>query len=206
MFISFEGGDGCGKSTQISLLKEWFISTHLCLPEEVLIFREPGSTPLGESVREILLHRSDLNICRESELFLFMTARAQLSREIIRPALERGCVVLTDRFLLSSVVYQGYAGGLDIKKIWEIGLFATDGLLPDYTFILDIPSQESHARITREADRMELQGTVFHDKVRNGFLTEAALFPDKFCILDATESVSSIHEKICQRIKKRFYA
>ncbi len=192
MFIAFEGGDGAGKSTQIQLLAAYFRGQG----RAVTICREPGSTPLGEQVREVLLHQNDLHICRWSELFLFMTARAQLVMEVIRPALARGEVVLTDRFLLSSVVYQGYGGELGADAIWEIGRHATGGLLPAMTFILDVSLEVAEERRLAAPDRMESQGDAFHLRVRDGFLAEARRTPDIIKVISAEQPPQRIHEEI----------
>ncbi len=141
---------------------------------DVVVCRDPGSTPLGEVVRGILLDRHDLHINRRSEMLLYMAARAQMVEQVIRPALERGQLVLSDRFLLANVVYQGYGGGLDVATIWDVGRIATGGLMPDLTIVLDVPFEVAAARIARPLDRMEKQGSEFHARVREGFLTEAA--------------------------------
>ncbi|MDO4550299.1 MAG: dTMP kinase [Planctomycetia bacterium] len=192
MFIAVEGGDGAGKSTQVKLLARYFEEKG----REVVICREPGSTLLGERVREILLHQEDLKICRWSELFLFMAARSQLVTEVICPALSDGKVVLADRFLLSSMVYQGYAGELGVEEIREIGKYATGGLLPDLTFLLDISLQKAQERRQTQPDRMEKQGDLFHLRVREGFLAEAKKFPRKVVLLSAEHSVEEIHAQI----------
>ena len=191
-FIAVEGGDGAGKSTQIGMLAAFFRSRGM----KVTLCREPGSTPLGEDVREILLHREDMKICRWSELFLFMAARAQLTDEVIRPALERGEVVLTDRFLLSSVVYQGYGGSLPVDEIWRIGACATSGLLPGMTIVLDIPPEDAELRRQSAPDRMERQGDAFHQRVREGFLAEAQRFPEMIKIVAADRPAEVVHKEI----------
>lgn len=198
MFIAFEGGDGAGKTTQIQLLAGHFRAQG----RAVTICREPGSTPLGEQVRDVLLHRDDLHICRWSELFLFMTARAQMVAEVVRPALARGEVVLTDRFLLSSVVYQGYGGELGPDIIREIGLHATGGLLPDMTFILDISLEVAEQRRVTAPDRMESQGDAFHRRVRDGFLAEACRTPETIKVISAEQPADRIFEAILWILEK----
>jgi dTMP kinase len=188
MFISIDGVDGCGKSTQLRLLAEWF--RELGLP--VVTCRDPGSTPLGEAVREILLQRHDLAIHRRSEMLLYMAARSQLVEEVIRPALEQGKTVLSDRYLLANVVYQGHAGGLSVAELWEVGRLATAGVMPDLTVVLDLPASSAAARLQRPLDRMELQGDSFHAKVRQGFLDEASRSADKILVLDASRSIDAI--------------
>lgn len=192
MFVALEGGDGAGKSTQIPLLRAWLESQGL----KVTFCREPGSTRLGEKIREILLFQKETGICRMSELLLFMAARAQVTREIIRPALERGEVVLADRFLLSSIVYQGYGGELDVEEIRHVGQIATGGTLPDLNVILDVPLAVAKARRKGEPDRLESEADAFHERVRQGFLTEAALFPKSHCVISANQSIEAIQTEI----------
>lgn len=188
MFFSIDGGDGTGKSTQIERFCQWLREGgHM-----VVACRDPGSTRLGEAVRELLLNRHDLEIHRRSEMLLYMAARTQLAEEVIRPALERGDTVVTDRYLLANVVYQGYGGGLDIDTLWEVGRVATGGVMPDLTFVLDMPATAAAARIDRKLDRMEQQGDRFHARVREGFLAEAARWPDRIVVIDAARPVEQV--------------
>ena len=188
MFFSIDGGDGTGKSTQIQRFCQWLGDRG----QTVVACRDPGSTPLGEAVRELLLNRHDLEIHRRCEMLLYMAARTQLAEQIIRPALERGHTVVTDRYLLANVVYQGYGGGLDIDMLWEVGRVATDGVMPDLTFVLDMPATAAAARIDRKLDRMEQQGDSFHARVREGFLAEAARWPDRIVVIDAARPVEQV--------------
>lgn len=190
MFFSIDGGDGAGKSTQIPLFCEWLRSRGL----EVVSCRDPGSTHLGEAVRRILLDSRDLPIGRTSEMLLYMAARAQLAEEVIRPALAAGKTVVCDRYLLANVVYQGHAGGLDAATVWQVGLIATGGLLPDLTIVLDLPVDKAEARRTRALDRMEQQGREFHERVRRGFLDEAARQPERILVVDAGGSVDEVQQ------------
>ncbi len=192
MFISIDGGDGTGKSTQAELLAGWLRQQG----RQVVACRDPGSTPLGEAVRNVLLDRHDLNIHRRSEMLLYMAARAQLAEELIRPALEQGKTVLSDRYLLANVVYQGHAGGLDVPTLWEVGRIATGGLMPELTIVLDVPPEVSAARIDRPLDRMELQGAAFHARVREGFLAEAAQLPERIVVVDAAGPIDEVQEEI----------
>ena len=192
MFISIDGGDGTGKSTQVELLAEWLRTRG----HDLVTCRDPGSTPLGEAVRGILLDRHDLHIHRRGEMLLYMAARAQLVEEVIRPALGNGKTVLCDRYLLANVVYQGHGGGLDVAAIWEVGRMATDGLMPDLTIVLDVPAEVAASRITRPLDRMEKQGDAFHARVREGFLAEAAQAPEKIVVVDAARSVEEVQAEI----------
>ena len=199
MFISIDGGDGTGKSTQAELLVGWLRERGL----DVAACRDPGSTPLGEAIRAVLLDRHDLNIHRRSEMLLYMAARTQLVEEIVRPALAAGKTVLSDRFLLANVVYQGYGGGLDVPTLWEVGRVATGGLMPDLTVVLDVPPDAAAARIDRPLDRMEQQGAAFHARVREGFLAEAARDPDRIVVIDASGSIENIQAEIRKYVSER---
>jgi len=192
MFFSIDGGDGTGKSTQIDLFCRWLEGAG----HKVVRCRDPGSTPLGEAVRELLLNRHDLCIDRRSEMFLYMAARAQLAEEVIRPALTEGMTVVSDRYLLANVVYQGHAGGLDVESLWEVGRLATGGLLPDLTIVLDMPADAATRRLGGTLDRMEQQGGEFHAKVRQGFLDEAARRPDAIAVVDAGRSIDQVQADV----------
>lgn len=192
MFLSIDGGDGTGKSTQLKLLADWLRQQG----RDLVACRDPGSTPLGEAVRGILLDRHDLHIDRRSEMLLYMAARSQMVEEVIRPALEQGKTVLCDRYLLANVVYQGYGGGLDVPTLWEVGRIATGGLMPDRTIVLDVPADVAAARIARPLDRMEQQGAAFHARVREGFLIEAARAPDRITVVDASGTVEQVQTEI----------
>ena len=192
MFFSIDGCDGTGKSTQMDRLCRWLES----LGHTILTCRDPGSTALGEAVREILLDRDDLHIDRTSEMFLYMVARSQLVREVIRPALAKGKTVVCDRYLLANIVYQGYARGLDPELIRQIGQTATGGLEPDVTIVLDMSSEAAAARLDRPLDRMELQGVEFNRRVREGFLTEAARSPERIAVIDADQTVDQVEQDI----------
>ena len=199
MFFSIDGGDGAGKSTQVAMFCQWLGQQG----REVVACRDPGSTPLGEAVRQLLLDRHDLRIDRRSEMLLYMAARAQLGEEIIRPALANGKTVVSDRYLLANVVYQGHAGGLDVATLWEVGRVATGGLLPDLTIVLDMPAEAAAKRLVRQPDRMELQGEAFHARVRAGFLAEAARQPDRIAVLSAAQSIEQVQADI-RRAAERF--
>jgi dTMP kinase len=188
MFFSIDGGDGVGKSTQIERFCRWLRSQG----HDVVTCRDPGSTALGEAVRELLLNRHDLPIHRRSEMLLYMAARAQLVEEVIRPALEAGKTVVSDRFLLANVVYQGHAGGLDVDTLWRVGDIATGHLTPDLTIVLDLPSEAAASRLSGQLDRMEKQGAAFHARVRQGFLDEAARQGERIVVVDAGRSVEEV--------------
>lgn len=201
MFISLDGGDGVGKSTQIALLADWLRAAG----HEVLTCRDPGSTPLGEAVRRILLDTRDTPISRTAEMLLYMAARAQLVAEVIQPALAAGKIVISDRFLLANVVYQGHAGGLDVDELWRIGRVATAGVEPTLTVILDMSPVAAAGRISRPLDRMELQGDDFRQRLRQGFLTEAARRPDTCVVIGADRDVDAVQAEI-RRAIERFLA
>ena len=205
MFFSIDGGDGTGKSTQIDLFCQW-----LCQQgHQVVACRDPGSTPLGEVIRDLLLHRHDLEIGRRSEMLLYMAARSQLVTELIAPALQAGKTVVADRYLLANVVYQGYGGGLDVQALWEVGRVATGGLTPALTMVLDLPAEVAAARIQRNPDRMEMQGLEFHTRVREGFLTEARRQPEQIVVVDASRPIDIVQEGLrvaAQRVLNRIAA
>ena len=194
MFFSFDGIDGCGKSIQSDLFCRYLRAAG----REVVFCRDPGSTTLGEAVRGILLDGEINTISPRSEMLLYMAARAQLVDEVIRPALEAGKVVVSDRFLLANVVYQGHARGLDPPTLWRIGEVATDGVAPDLTFVLDLPIEVAAARLGGERDRMESEGEAFHQRLREGFLTEAQAAPERIVVIDATAPVDEVQQQIRQ--------
>jgi len=201
VFITFDGGDGSGKSTQIKRLAAWFEGRGV----EIVLCRDPGSTPLGDVVREILLRRKDLAISTAAEMLLFMTARAQLVEEVIRPALEGGKTVLSDRYLLSNFAYQSFGGGVPLDAMQSVGLVATGGLLPDLGFVLDLPYEIALERIGARGtpDRMEGKGAQYHQRVRQGFLDLATLDPERYILLDASESIEAVHQQICRLVLQR---
>jgi dTMP kinase len=191
MFFSFDGLDGTGKTTQIDLFVDWLRAAG----HDVVRCVDPGSTPLGERVRAILLGH-EVPICRTSEMLLFMAARAQMVEDRIRPAIEAGNVVVSDRYLLANLVYQGYAGGLDVETIRAIGETATGGLQPTLTFVLDLAPEAAADRMQRELDRMESQGDEFQRRLRAGFLAEAAQHPQQIVVIDAARSIEEVHADI----------
>lgn len=200
MFLSIDGGDGAGKSTQVAMLCQWL----RCLGRDVVTCRDPGSTRLGEALRELLLNRDDLAIDRRSEMLIYMAARAQMVEEVIRPALALGKTVVSDRYLLANVVYQGHAGGLDVQTLWQVGNVATGDLMPDLSIVLDIPAPDAAARIRGKLDRMEQQGPSFHARVRQGFLDEAARCPERICIVNAAQPIEQIQADVCAIVRRKF--
>ena len=190
MFITLDGGDGCGKSTQIQRLAEKLQSQGY----EVVCCRDPGSTPLGDALRDILLNRHELHIADITEVFLFTAARAQLVREVIRPALESRKIVLSDRFLISTFVYQCHAGGVPKEVLESISAAAVGETLPDVGIVLDIPCEVAAGRMGHRAapDRMERKGEEYHRLVREGFLKYAAAEPERYVVVDATPSPNEV--------------
>jgi len=191
MFVAFEGVDGAGKSTQVRLLGEHLERSG----REVVICREPGGTGLGEELRRILLDPGSGDLQPEVEVLLFMAARAQLCNKVIRPELEAGKVVISDRFLWSSVVYQGVVGGLGVEEVLAIGRVATRGLLPDLTFLVDLDPAASHSGLD-DGDRMESRGIEFQRRVREGFLALAEEFKDSFILIDGGASIEQVHQQV----------
>jgi len=193
MFFSFDGIDGVGKTTQMDLFCHWISEKG----QEVVTCRDPGSTPLGERVREILLHSGEeTTIGRRAEMLLYMAARAQLVDEVIRPALAAGKTVVSDRYLLANLVYQGHAGGLDLESIRRVGSVATDGIWPDVVFLLDMAPTAADGRMQRTLDRMERQGDDFRERLRDGFLAEAARAENRVRVIDADRAVDVVQAEI----------
>ena len=158
--------------------------------------RDPGSTQLGEAVREIVLQAFETPIQRTSEMLLYMAARAQLVAQVVRPALAAGNTVVSDRFLLANVVYQGYAGGLDVDQLWQVGRVATGDLHPDLTILLDMDAAVAQRRMDRAPDRMEAQGIEFLRRVRQGFLTESRLDHETIIVINADQAVDDVQADI----------
>jgi dTMP kinase len=191
-FISLDGLDGTGKSTQCRLLVDWLTAQKV----PVTACTDPGGTPLGQELRQLLLFGRKHRIATKTEALLFMASRAQLVEDVIRPALARGEVVVSDRFLLANVVYQGHAGGLNPVDLWAVGHFVTGGLEPDLTFVLDLPPEVAAARRNRDADRMEDRGAEYDSRVRTGFLFEAGRRPDRFRLVDAAADVDAVQQVV----------
>jgi dTMP kinase len=197
LFLSLDGLDGTGKSTQCRLLADWLRGRGYT----VTTCADPGGTAAGDVIRDLLLnHRGDLTVACEA--FLFMASRAQLVAEVIRPALRRGDMVVCDRFILANVVYQGHAGGLDPELLWKVGNLATDGLEPDLTAVLDLPVEAARGRRKRPADRMENKDAGFHDRVRAGFLAEARRRPERIHVVDASAGVDEVAARIRQEVER----
>jgi dTMP kinase len=191
MFFNFEGVDGSGKTTQARLFCQWLREQNL----DVVACRDPGSTRLGEALRKILLETTDAPMHRRSEMLLYMAARAQLVEEVIRPALAARKTVVSDRFLLANVAYQGYAGGLDVDRVWSVGAVATGGIEPDLVFLLDITAEDAAGRLARRPDRIEARGLEFLRRVRQGYLVEAQRRPGVL-LINAAGDIPSVQAQI----------
>ncbi len=203
MFLSLDGIDGVGKSTQLRLLVDWLES----LGHRVVTCRDPGSTPLGERLRELLLtHDDTLPIDPRAEMLMYMAARAQLVEQVIRPALGRGDVVVSDRYLLANVVYQAYAGGLKVDDVRTVGKVTIAGVVPDRVYLLDLSVELANQRLGRSRDRMESRGDAYRQKLREGFLAEAQLDAKGICVIDAGQSVEAIHAQIRDDVKRKWQA
>jgi dTMP kinase len=197
VFLSLDGLDGAGKSTQCRLLAQWLRQRGMMVTE----CADPGGTEIGQVLRGLLLNYSR-HMSLPCEALLFMASRAQLCAEIIRPALEAGHAVVADRFLLANVAYQGYGGGLNPGELEAIGLFSTGGLQPDMTFVLDLPLLSARARRKPETDRLESRDDTFHTRVRDGFLAEAAKHQDRIVVLDAGHPLEQVQERIQQEVER----
>ena len=201
LFITFEGGEGCGKSTQIAALKARLED----MGKTVVQTREPGGTALGESVRNLLQYDdAGQGMSPEAELLLFAASRAQHVRELIAPAIDEGQIVLCDRFLDSTTVYQGVARAIDSKKVDTINQFAIGDTMPGLTILIDLPPEiglaRVHARSDGQLDRMENEAIEFFQAVRQGYLDLAKSEPKRFLVLDGSQSVEKLETQIWQRV------
>ncbi len=196
LFITFEGADGCGKTTQIKLLDKYLRESGY----KTLLTREPGAKGLGEKIREILLNY-DGEVSSNCESFLFLADRAQHIDCIIKPAIASGVIVLCDRHTDSTIAYQGYGRGVNINKLKELNEIAVNGLNPDLTMVFDIDAKTSMARVGNEKDRMESAGIEFFEKVRKGYLEIAKQEPERVKVIDSTKSIEEIHKKVLELIK-----
>jgi len=203
-FITFEGSEGCGKSTQVQRLAERLDQSGV----PYLVTREPGGTPIGETIRELLQfapHNSTMT--SETELLLFEASRSQLVREIIKPALERGVCVIADRFFDSTTVYQGAARRLDREMVERLNVFAVADCVPDITFVLDVDAATAQSRMQQEprkADRMEQQPAEFYERVRAAYRELAAREPERVVLIDGSRNADQIEKKIWNMLSSRF--
>ena len=198
LFVTFEGGDASGKTTQIGLLAEWLRGKG----HTVLVTREPGGSDLGNELRDIVLHRRGF-IAPRAEALIYAADRAHHIHEIVRPALQRGEVVLQDRYLDSSVAYQGAGRVLDPVEVRNLSLWATEELMPEVTILLDVPAgigAKRQASEERQYDRLEAEALDFHERVRESYVGLAHAEPERFEVIDGTASIEDIHQLITQRV------
>ena len=192
-FITFEGSEGSGKSTQAAFVLEYLKTKKV----PVTLLREPGGVKISEAIRNILLDTKSVGMGDECETLLYMAARAQLVKEMLIPTLESGTTVLCDRFLDSTVAYQGYGNGVDVKTIQQMGAFATKGIKPDLTLLFDIETEKGLARTNAKKDRIELRSVEYHGRVRQGYLELARLEPKRIRVI----AVDKPKEEVFKRVK-----
>lgn len=206
LFVTLDGPDGGGKTTQAALLAAWLRARGL----DVVTCRDPGGTPLGERIRPLLLDRDAAPVGLRAEMLLYMASRAQLVDDVIRPALAAGRVVVSDRFLLANIVYQGDAGGLPVEEVGQVGRTATAGLLPDLTLLLDVPADVARARVRAARDRIEDRPDAYRERVRAGFLRAARDWPAGRCpyypapivVVDATGAPEAVTARIQSEVER----
>jgi len=206
-FITIEGPDGAGKTTQIKLLRDYLVDKGY----EVVMTREPGGTPLAEKIRNLLLDPASGKVYPTTEALLYAASRAQHVAEVILPALQAGKIVLCDRFVDSSIVYQGLGRGLDPQAIIKVNLFATQGLTPHLTILLDLTPEEGLARLVKrnreehqELDRLEQESLDFYRKVRQGYLDLVKENPARFEVIEASDSIENINRQIIAALSRHF--
>ena len=199
LFITFEGIEGCGKSTQAQMLKEYLQSKQI----PVFLTREPGGPKISEDIREILLSNDNVEMLDRTEVLLYMASRSQHTGQWILPKLKKGIVVISDRYYDSTIAYQGAARKIDRNIIDSLTKYATFGLQPEITFLVDLPAEVGLSRIKQQdADRLEQESLDFHRNVRKGFLEIAKAEKDRYFILDGSKSIDEIHEDIIKKINK----
>ncbi|MDD6071349.1 MAG: dTMP kinase [Clostridiales bacterium] len=203
IFITMEGPDGSGKTTQIDLLKKYLESRGY----DIVIAREPGGTAIGEVIREVILNPAHKEMSHMTELLLYASARAQLVSQVIGPALLEGKAVICDRFVESSAVYQGIGRGLGVDTVYEVNNFALGDVKPKLTIFMDLDAEEGIKRKKKQAnlDRMEMEDMTFHKRVVEGYRKLATLYPERIVPIDATLSIEEIHNRIVEEVEKRFF-
>jgi len=204
MFITFEGPDGSGKTTQVKRIGRKLIEKGF----DIVYTREPGGTEISDQVREILMNMKNKQMCPRTEILLFCAARAQLVEEVIRPALQSGKIVISDRYADSTLAYQGYGHGFEQEILKQLLNFATGNLWPDLTFLLDIPAEKGlRRRINNQEEwnRMDDYQLAFHERVRNGYHQLAAADPQRWEIIDADQSEEAVENEIMQRLARRLH-
>ena len=195
LFVAFEGGDGAGKSTQVRLLAQALSDAG----REVVVTRQPGGTPLGSAIRDLVLHGG--HVSPRAEALLYAADKAHHVDELIRPTLERGVDVLTDRYTDSSIAYQGAGRDLGPQEIHELLVWAVAGLFPDLTIVVDVPAAVGRARRGSVHDRIESEGDDFHERVRQHFLDLAAAAPQRYLVLDGTADPADLHAQVVARLR-----
>lgn len=197
VFLALDGPDGTGKSTQCRRLADRLMSEGFAVTQAV----DPGGTPLGAKLRELLLHGREFTMAIRTEALLFMASRAELVARVIRPALDRGEIVVSDRFVTANVVYQGHAGGLDPAELWRFGDYSAGGRLPDLTLIFDLPPAVAATRLKVVADRMESRGADYFAKVRAGFLAEVEARPATHQLIDAAGDTAVVADRVWAAVR-----
>lgn len=199
MFVSFEGCEGVGKTTQLNLLKEYLVATN----QHAVFVREPGSTEISEQIRRVILDPNNKEMTGMCEALLYAASRAQLVRQTIKPALERGELVVCDRYVDSSIAYQGYARGLGVDNIKQINAPAVDGCMPDITIFLDLRPSESFRAKPMQDDRMEQESREFHDRVYEGFVAESELSSSRYVRIKPTNDPKEVSCRIIEVLRER---
>ena len=199
-FLVFDGPDGSGKSTQIDRFSSWCDANSVT----VELVREPGGTAIGEAIRRVLLDPAHEEMTVRAEMLLYMASRSQLVRERIRPALDTGKMVLADRFISSTLAYQGTAGGLGAEEIMDVGRVATDGIEPDLVVIFDVDEETRRSRMGVEKDRIERKSSEFHKRVREGYLAQARRDPTRYFVVDASVSEEEVFKALIEGLESRF--
>lgn len=203
LFLSFEGGEASGKSVQARRLADWIRAQG----REVVSVREPGSTPVGERVRDVVLHAQEIPLAPNAQALLYSTARAQLVRDVIRPALDAGKVVIVDRFFDSTLAYQGYGHGADLAQLRAVTDFAVGSTRPDKTFLLDLPVEVAERRSAsrkpgRQWDRFESEARSFHERVRAGYLKLAVDEPQRFAVIRGDRDEEAVAADIRKEVER----
>ncbi|MDP9245353.1 MAG: dTMP kinase [Chloroflexota bacterium] len=203
LFLSFEGGEASGKSVQAKRLADRLTADG----RDVVAVREPGSTPVGERVRDIVLHAQDIPLAPNAQALLYSTARAQLVRDVIRPALAQGKIVIVDRFYDSTLAYQGYGHGADLEQLRAVTAFAVGDTRPDRTFLLDLSVEAAEGRAAtrkpgRAWDRFEAEARAFHQRVRDGYRQLAAVEPRRFAVIDADRDVDAVAADVWLEVER----
>ena len=200
-FITFEGCEGVGKSRQIKMLEEYLKTNGI----SYLLTREPGGTPVSEQIRSVILDGRNVAMADECEALLYAAARVQLLKETIKPKLDQGALVFCDRYIDSSLAYQGYARGLGVEFVEKINDYAIKNFMPDYTIFLNLPPEQAFKRKggVDKKDRLELSGMKFHEDVYKGYLQLAKRYPERFIVIDASGEKEQTHDKIIRALKEK---